>query len=271
LNEKPNKRLYNIHRGLYNRLLSHWRTLVILLLIVAIIVPVTTYLLLPSSGPPTLSVAKIYNTSLKEGQSIIVNVTVSDVSDLIACRFNLAFDPSVLSVTLVPHGLKDPSTGKSYGIYEGPFLKSSNGTTMFLINYVSVGTISEIYDAIMVAGKSSSGSGVVASINFTCIKATTYTAINVTGIDRSIALNLTGTSTLQTTTSFGIQHQALNGFITAGSPPGVWTELWFQTALIVIVIEIILVVLGIFVTIRGWRFQAEKESKESDELDELFR
>lgn len=93
-------------------------------------------------------------------------------------------------------------------------------------------------------------------------------------MDQSIAQNLTGTSVLQTTTSFSIEHQDLNGVITANAPPaspGVWTEPWFQATLIVIVIEIIIVVLGILVTIRGWRAQAETEIKERDELDELLR
>ena len=99
----------------------------ILLLIIAIAVPIATYLLLPSSGgTPTVSVTKIYNSSLQTGQSIIVNVTVSDVSDLIACRVNLAFNSSVLKVTTGdPHGFKDPFSGTRYGIYEGPFFNSS--------------------------------------------------------------------------------------------------------------------------------------------------
>ena len=238
----------------------------ILLLIIAIAVPIATYLLLPSSGgTPTVSVTKIYNSSLQTGQSIIVNVTVSDVSDLIACRVNLAFNSSVLKVTTGdPHGYRDSLTGTRYGIYEGPFFKSSTNSTMFLINNVNnrKGNISAIYDAITAASVSSSGSGVVASINFTCVSATTNTTIR-----------FWGTSILQTATSYSINHQTIDGFVTADAPPGIyiWTELWFQATLIVVIVEIIVVVLGIFVTTRWWRSRAEAESKESAEVEDLFR
>lgn len=237
----------------------------ILLLIVAIIAPTATYLLLPSSGPPTVSVATLYNSHLQTGQTIMVNVTVFDVSDLIACRVNLAFDPSVLQVTTGdPHGFYDALTQTRYDIYEGPFLKSSTKSTMFLINSVNnkKGTISAIYDAIIPAGISSSGSGVIATINFTCVNATTNTAIRITG-----------TSILQTInpTNVNIQHQAIDGSVTADAPPGIWTELWFQAILIVVIVEIIVVVLGIFVTTRWWRSRAEVESKESAEVDDLFK
>jgi hypothetical protein len=237
----------------------------ILLLIIAIIAPTAEYLLLPSSTPssPTLAVTKIYNKGLQKGQSIMVNLTVSGVSNLIAYSVNLAFNPSVLQVTKGnPKGVKDPQTGIIYDIYQGPFLRLSTSNTMFLINGVdnTHGNISAIVQAIIPAGDSSSGSGVLALINFTCVNPTTYTAINITG-----------TSTLETTTSFGISHQAIDGFITAGAGPGVWTELWFQATLIVVVIEILVVVLGIFVTIRWWRTEGKKERENRAVLEDLVR
>jgi hypothetical protein len=237
------------------------KLILILFLIIAIITPTATYLLLPSSGPTTLSVAKVYNTHLQTGQTVIVNVTVSDVPSIIACDVNLAFDPSVLKVTTGdPHGYS--LSGTRYDIYEGSFFRSSTSSTMFLINGVNnkKGSISAIYDAIMEAGKSSSGSGVVASINFTCVNATTNTVISITG-----------TSILQDTPTTTLQHQSLNGFVTADAPPGIWTELWFQATLIVVIVEIAVVALGIFITMRWWRSRAETESKESTEVEDLFR
>jgi hypothetical protein len=236
-----------------------------LLLIIAIVVPIAGYLLLPSSSAsgPTLAIMKLYSTSLQTGRSVKMNVTVSDVSNLIGCRLNLAFDPSVLKVTSGdPHGCRDPLTGIRYDIYEGPFLESSGSSTTFLINGVNnkKGSISAIYDAVNSAGASSSGSGVVASINFSCLKATTNTTINITG-----------TSTLETTATFGLAHQVIDGFITANGPPGVWTERWFQAALMVIAIEIMIVVLGILVTMRWWRSRGQEERKESEEVEDLFR
>jgi hypothetical protein len=238
----------------------------ILLLIIAIIAPTAEYLILPSittSSGPTLAVTKIYNKSLQEGQSIIVNLTVSGVSDLIAYSVNLAFNPSVLQVTTGnPKGVKDPQTGIKYDIYEGPFLRLSTTDTMFLINGVDNkhGNISALVQAIIPAGDSSSGSGVLALINFTCVNPTTYTAINITG-----------TSTLETDTSFSIPHKAIDGFITSGAAPGVWTELWFQAILIVVVIEILVVVLGIFITIRWWRSERKAETEDEAVLEDLAR
>jgi hypothetical protein len=237
------------------------KVILILFLIAAIIPPTAAYLLVPSSGPPTVGIEKIYNTSLQPGQTIIVNVTVSDVPSIIACRVNVAFDPSVLKVTT-----GDPDgyyvSGKLYGIYEGPFFRRSTNDTMFLVNGVNNngGSITAISDGINPAGISSSGSGIVASINFTCINATTNTAIN-----------MTGTNTLLDTPTTRVQHQAINGFITADGAPGVWTQLWFQATSGVIIGEVVVAVLGVFVARRWWRSRVEAESKESAELDDLFK
>jgi len=232
------------------------------------IAPVAAYLLLPSSGP-TVSITKLYNSTLQTGQSIIVNVTVSDVSDIISCRINLAFDPSVLKVTTGdPKGWRDDLTGTRYGIYEGPFFKSFTNSTMFLINDVSnnLGKITAIYDAIATAGISASGSGVVATINFTCVNPTTNTFINITGPSK-------GHSTLQPSTAgvYDIAHQDINGLVTADGAPGIWTELWFQVTFSVVIVEIIVIVLGIFVTIRWWRSRTEAESEERAEVEDLIK
>ena len=238
----------------------------ILFLIVAIITPTATYLLLPSSGP-TVSITKLYNSSLQTGQSITVNVTVSDVSDLISCGINLAFDPSVLQVTTGdPHGWRDALTGIRYGIYEGPFFKSFSNSTIFMSRNVNnqLGNITAIFNAITVTGISASGSGVVATINFTCVHPTTNTTIRITGPTQ-------GHSYLQSSTGGQTTHQDIDGLVTAEGPPGIWTELWFQATLIVVIVEIIVIVLGILVTTRWWRSRAEAESKESAEVDELFK
>jgi hypothetical protein len=243
------------------------KLILILLLIAAIIPPTAAYLLVPSSGPPTVSVTKIYNTRLQTGQTIIVNVSVSDVPALVACDVDLAFDPSVLKVTTGdPHGFLLGRT--RYGIYEGPFFKSSTNQTMFLVNDVNnkKGNISAIYGGIIPSGISSSGSGVIASINFTCVNATTNTAIRITGPSQ-------GHSTLQPSTKgvYDITHQDIDGFVTADGSPGIWTELWFQATASVVIVETIVVALGILVTTRWWRSRAEAESKESAEVDELFK
>lgn len=240
------------------------KLILILLLILAITPPTAAYLLIPSPSP-TVSITKLYNTSLQSGQSIIINVTVSDVSEIIACYLNLAFNSSVLKVTTGdPHGWKDPQTGIRYGVYEGPFLKTASNSTIFLINGVNnaLGEISAVYDAITVPAASASGSGVIATINFTCLNPTANTAIN-----------MTGPSTLQPITAgvYDIPHEDINGFVTASGPPGIWTELWFQAAVIVVIVEIVIVGLGIFATIRWWRSRAKAENEERSEVEDLFR
>jgi hypothetical protein len=164
------------------------------------------------------------------------------------------------------NGWRDGLTGIRYGIYEGPFFKSFTNSTFFLINDVNnnLGKITSIYDAITVGGIGASGSGVVATINFTCVNPTTNTSIRITGPSQ-------GHSTLQTITAFQIQHQDIDGLVTAGGSPGVWTELWFQVTVSVVIVEIIVLVLGIFVTIRWWRSRAEAESEERVEVEDLFK
>jgi hypothetical protein len=246
------------------------KLILILLVIAAIIPPTAAYFLIPippSVETPTVGIEKLYNTSLQPGQTIIVNITVSDVPSTIAYLVNVAFDPSVLKVTTGdPHGYN--LFGKLYGIYEGSFLRRSTNDTMFLVNGVNnkVGNISAIYDGINPSGISSSGSGVIARINFTCVNATTNTAIN-----------MTGENLLLDTPTSEIQHQIVNGFVTAEAAPpppaapGIWTQLWFQVTLGVIICEVVIVVIGVFVARRLWRSRVEAESKESAEFEDLFK
>jgi hypothetical protein len=208
-------------------------------------------------------VSKVYSTSLKKGQTILLNVTVSNIPSIIGCDVNLAFNSSVLQVTT--GNRKGYLIGNTrFDIYEGSFFTTVSGSTIFLLNGVNNahGSINAIYEGFTKTGVNASGSGILASINFTCVNANTNTFINV--MNNSILLK---------NSTANIQNQIVNGFVTANpppAPPSVWTELWFQATLIVIVIEIIIVVLGILLTLRGWRAQAETEIKERDELDELL-
>jgi hypothetical protein len=246
----------------------------IALLIIAIIAPSAAYLLRPSntSSGTTVAMTELYNTSLQTGQTIKVNVTVSDVSDATSCGVSLAFDPSVLKVTTGDKkGYLDPFSGIRYDIYEGPFFKSFANSTMFNINEVDnkAGNITFLLDAIAEVGAMASGSGVIATINFTCIHPTTNTTINITGPYK-------GHSILQSSvggagSSSLISHKDIDGFITAGGPPGVWTQFWFQATLIVLIIEAMIVALGIFITVRWWRSEGRAEREERTEVEGLFR
>jgi len=233
----------------------------LLLLIFAIVVPVVGYWYINTRSVPTVSITRLYNLNLQSGQTIMINVTVSDISGLTSCRVNLAWDPKVLKVTTGdPNGWKDPITGIKYSVYEGSFLKEFSNSTIFLINKVdnAAGNITAIFNAITSQGITASGSGVLATINFTYINPGT-TTIRVIGPKE-------GHSSLQSSTGEQIQHQDINGLITNDAPPPIWTEFWFQATLGFGLIEIMILVLISFITIRWWRSHAEAETEESAEL-----
>jgi hypothetical protein len=235
---------------------------VLLLLILAIIVPVGGYLYTSAESGTTVSITRLYNLNLQPGQTIIVNVTVSDVSQLVSCRINLAWNPDVLTITNGdPNGWMDPIKKIKYGVYEGPFLKEASDSTMFLINKVdnAAGTITAIFDAIGSPDMTASGSGVIAIMNFTCVNPG-ITAIEITGPRQ-------GHSSLQGMFGEQILHQDVNGLVTSEAPPGIWTEFWFQATVGIAGVEIIILVLLFLTMIRWWRSWAEAEKEESAELD----
>lgn len=230
----------------------------VLLLMLAIIVPAATNWLLPPSGP-TVSITRLYNLNLQPGQTIKVNITVSDASDVTACRINLAWDPNVLKVTM-GEGWKDPLTRNRYGVYEGPFLKSFSNQTLFLINQVNndAGNITAIYSLITSPDTTARGSGVIATINFTCVNPGT-TTIRITGPTQ-------GHSYLQSSAGEQIPHRDIDGLVTADGPPPIWMELWFQATVGVIMFETIVLALVILLVVRWWRSRAEAEGKEGAEI-----
>jgi hypothetical protein len=246
----------------------------VLLLIIAIIAPTAEYLILPTytSSATAVAITKIYGTTLQTGQTIRVNVTVSDVSDAVSCGVSLRFDPSVLKVTTGDkHGFTDPFSGIKYDIYQGPFFKSFSSLTTFNINEVdnAAGNITFLLVAINQAGVLASGSGVIASINFTCTHSTSDTTINITGPYQGHSLLQTSLGGVGTSSLIG--HKDVDGFITAGGGPGVWTQLWFQATLVVLIVEVMIVALGILITVRWWRSEGRAEREDRAVLEDLVR
>ena len=236
------------------------RTRLLVLVLAAIIVPVVAYWVLPSSGP-TVSIATLYNTTLQPDQTVEINITVTDVTDLSSVRVNLAWDPNVLKVTTGGTvGWRDASTGIRYGIREGPFFKQFTNSTQFLANKVNnvAGNITALYNSITEPGMGASGSGVVMIVNFTCVQSGPV-SIRITG-------PRDGHSSLQSVLGQQISHEDSDGSITIDGPPGVWTERWFQIAVGVIIAEIIVVVLTILVIVRWLRTRTLTESEEIAEF-----
>jgi hypothetical protein len=237
----------------------------LLLMIVAIIVPVAAYLSSGQSGP-TASVSRLYNLKLQTGDTINVNITVSDVPDMTSLRVNLAWDPQVLKVTTGDlAGWMDELTGMRYDIYEGDFLKGFTNSTIFIVNEVNndAGNITAIYDAITSVNATASGSGVVAIVNFTCVNPGA-TTIRIVG-PRS------GHSSMQSSSGDQVIHQDFDGLVSPDGPPGIWTELWFQITAVVIILEIIIAAAAIFLIIRWWRSRIGEEKEEEAALEDLVR
>lgn len=210
----------------------------LLLLLLIIIVAAAAFYSFQPSPEPTLALTRIYGLNLQPGDTVEINITISDVSDLAYSRVNLAWDPYVLKVTTGdPNGWMDPITRINYSVYEGPFMKSFSNSSMFLLNEVNnvAGTIWALSNYFAETGKSASGSGVLAIINFTCINPGT-TTIEITGPREGHASLPMGSNPNEQ-----IPHKEVYGLITEMGPPPMWTEFWFQIS--VIIVEIIVLAL----------------------------
>lgn len=108
---------------------------------------------LPASATILSVLPSTQNVTL--GQAFSVDISISGVSDLYAFQFDLGFDPSIFS-------------GDS--ITEGTFL-SSDGSTFGLLGTIdnSKGDISGIADSLESIVPGVSGTGILASINFTAL------------------------------------------------------------------------------------------------------
>lgn len=238
---------------------------ILLFLIFAIIAPAVGYQFISAQSGPTVSITRLYNLNLQPRQTITVSVTISDVSRLVSCRINLAWDPNVLNMTTGdPKGWMDPIKRIKYGVYEGPFLKEASNSTMFGINKVDnvAGTITAIFNGIASPDETASGSGVIAIMNFTCVNPG-VTVIEITG-PRTGHSSLQGSMVGET---IQISHQDVNGLVTNEAPPGIWVEFWFQATVGIAVVEIIILVLLFLTITRWWRSRAEAEREETAELD----
>lgn len=234
-----------------------------MLLILAIIVPSVGYYYMQGSSGPTVSISRFYNLNLQTDQTILVNLTISGVSDLASCRLHLAWDPNVLKVTTGdPNGWMDPFTGIQYGVYEGPFLKGFSNSTMFLVNKINnvAGNMSGLYNAIAAEGIAASGSGVFAAINFTCVNPGT-TAIRIIGPRNG--------SSVQNRGGTQITREDVDGLITIEPPPPIWTEFWFQATAGFALIEIVIIVLIVLVIVKWW--QRSQVEAESEKVEDLFQ
>ena len=238
-----------------------WK-LILLLMLIAIIALGYVYSIPPK---PTLEISRMYNVNLQPGETIQVNITVSNVQDLFSYRINLAWDPYVLKVaTGDQKGWIDPFTRISYNIYEGPFLRKFSNATRFLINEVNnkKGTITALYGGFVVTGTSASGSGVLAIINFTCVHPG-LTTIEITGGDPGEKHALLGKSGGEK-----VMHDEVCGVVSPEGPLPAWTKLDFLITVIVIEVIVLTILSSIIVALK--RPKRKRVREEEEELFEEF-
>lgn len=196
-----------------------------------------------ASPAPTVTVTSVYEVK-EPGVAFLVNITVTEVYDLSMWVIDIEWDPNIIKIsTGDTNGLY--KRGTHYNIYEGPLLKSMRAT-FFLANDVNNtgGKITALSAGYLSPGSSASGDGMLVTINFTSIDVGT-TTIKITGPSAAYP----GHSMLIDHTGKEMSHRDRNGVITENPPPGppIWTQLWFQAALTIVIIA---AVAAVFVAIR---------------------
>lgn len=209
---------------------------ILLILILLIIIAAILYNFWPQP-PPVFAISDVYNVT--SGQTIGVNITISDISDFSGWAVDLAWDPYILRITTGDRdGLQPIGSRTFYNIYEGPFLKNVRPTS-FLINQINneQGELKFLSARTVDLGEPASGSGVLATINFTCINTGT-TTIEITGSNpegKILIMDSQGNAILL--------HEERNGLVTEADivPPPVWTEFSFQATIIIIEVVVLAV------------------------------
>jgi len=213
---------------------------ILLILILLIIIAAVLYNYWPQP-PPVFAISHVYNVT--SGQTIEVDITISDTSDFSGWAVDLAWDPYILTITTGDiDGLQPIGSATFYNIYEGPFLKNVRPTS-FLVNQINneQGELEFLSARHVKLGETVSGSGELATINFTCINTGT-TTIEITGSHpegKSLIMDSQGIPILL--------HEDRNGLTTEAdhTPPPVWTESSFQAS--IVIIEVVVLAVASFV------------------------
>lgn len=202
------------------------KALRILLLFVAVIGILVYFYLRPQQ--PMLSVEKTYEVS-EVGQTILVNVSVSNVKTLAQWSLNLTWDPEIVRLTTGGPDFTIPAMGgPPVGLFEGPFLKSA-GSTLFILNSADNEKGETVMGAVAATASElgATGSGVILVMNFTVIK------VGTTTIEMSPPFpSITNQSVLMDIQGNVIDHAETNGLITEKGPPPMWAGTDFQYSII---------------------------------------
>lgn len=185
------------------------KKLLLILLVIIIVVALLAYMFWPSPSP-TVAITDVHVT--EPGMTFLVNITVTDVNNLKSWAIDLSWNSSVIKImTGDPAGLKPLNALEKYNVYEGPFLKAVRETGTFQVREIDNedGKMSMLSCGYVLAGETASGSGVLATINFTCISVGT-TTIEITGHSSEYP----GQSLLESSTGSEIPHVDKDGAVT---------------------------------------------------------
>jgi len=214
----------------------------------------------------TLKVDSVYNVT-SPGMTFKVNITVTDVTNLQMYIIDLKWNASIIKVSTGDHngiGIIDPIIVDwvYFNIYEGPFIENARPgqNAIFMANEIDnvAGKIKHLSGGWQTFGPSSSGSGLLATINFTSVQVG-ETPLNVTY------------SALKNNQTQIIDHTYVNGLVTSKPPPvyPIWTELWFQEIIAGIMIIAIIAIVAIAIIRRRKKFPKAPPKRE-EEAEELL-
>ena len=202
----------------------------VLILLVFIAVAAVASVPQTQAATPVVTVGNKYNVT-EPGRTFQINITITDVTFLSMWIVNLTWDPNIIKITTGdPQGLRK---GKIYyNIYEGPFMKDAT----FIANEIdnTRGKITRLGSAYQALGSTASGSGVLATINFTSINVGT-TTININGPSKKHP----GHSVLQDQAGEEMPHEDVDGMATEHAQPLIWMEPWFQATTVGIIVVIV--------------------------------
>jgi hypothetical protein len=231
------------------------------LVLVVIIAALAYFYTRPS--PTSLSIDSVYNAT-KAGETILVNITLSDVSNCGGWITGIAWDPYIATITV--GGPNSTITGNAVfvDVTEGPFLKSA-APTYLLLNSVD----NEIGEAVVGAGfqtpgtNSVSGTGVVLTLNFTIVHPGT-TTIEF----RPPFSNKNQSMVVDSSQQKDLLHNEINGLITDQGPPTNWTSASFQET--TIAIEIIVLAAATYFVYMRIHPRPPKSAKRKAELQPVI-
>jgi PKD repeat protein len=113
--------------------------------------------------------AEIYFTQYQVGDNITINIMISNVTDLWGWQAGMTFNSSVLQCITMPNPNVVPNvTSPTTAFTEGSFLQGG-GSTMWIPNWVTNGTIVACGCSLLSPATPQSGSGTLATVTFKVI------------------------------------------------------------------------------------------------------